>query len=46
MPATLAAEIGGSWYETSQGKRIRPYLKNKKHKTEVFGHSSSNRALA
>jgi hypothetical protein len=28
-PATLKTKVGGLWSETSQGKSVRPYLKNK-----------------
>jgi hypothetical protein len=29
IPATWETEVGGSWYQASLGKRVRPYLKNK-----------------
>jgi hypothetical protein len=29
IPATQEVEVRGSWSEASQGKSVRPYLKNK-----------------
>jgi hypothetical protein len=41
VPATWDVEIGGSWFETTQGKNERPYLKNKLKMYKDWGHGSS-----
>jgi hypothetical protein len=33
-PDTQEAEVGGSWFKTSLGKSVRPYLKNNYSKKE------------
>jgi hypothetical protein len=44
IPATWEAEVGESWFEVSQGKSSRPFLKNKL-KQKDWGQGPSGRAF-